>query len=91
MRVAEVFSSFRRRLAGEAAADIEPEIRFSPEWYAWQKRHWHREQRRIELEEAEALTTDPTDPAPLSSEGLTEFIAWVRRQEARRVARRRTA
>lgn len=89
MRAAEFFSSFRRRLATEAADDPEPEERFSPEWYHWQKRHWDRERRRIELAESEALTTDPTDPAPLTSEGLAEFIEWVRRQDARRAIQKR--
>jgi|ERR1700693_4511716 len=87
--LAEFFASFRRRLAEEAANDLEPETRFSSEWYGWQKRHWDRERRRIELAEAEAFTTDPTDPAPLMLEGLAEFIHWVRRQDARRAMRKK--
>ncbi len=82
--LAEFFASFRRRLAEEAANDLEPATRFSPEWCAWQKRHWDREHRRIELVEAEALSTCPEDPAPLASEGLEPFLAWARRQAERR-------
>jgi|ERR1700693_453199 len=87
--LAEFFASFRRRLAAEAADDLEPEERFSPKWYAWQKRHWNRELRRIELVEAEALSTYPEDPAPFASEGLGPFLEWVHRQRARRAARRK--
>lgn len=88
VQLADFFASFRQRLAEEARNDVEPKMRFSPEWYAWQKRHWDRERRRIELVEAEALSTYPEDPAPFASEGLHEFLAWCRRQESRRRARR---
>lgn len=92
VQLCEFFASFRRRLAAEADDDPEPEKRFSPEWYGWQKRYWTRERRRTELAESEALTTDPDDPAPLTSEGFTEFTDWVRRQDARRSMRtKRTA
>ena len=83
-RLAEFYALFRRRIAVEAADDPEPETRFSPEWYAWQKRHWDRDRRRIELAEAEALSTHPEDPAPLFSEGLEPFLAWAKRQAERR-------
>ncbi len=82
--LAEFFATFRRHIAEEAANDLEPEARFSPEWYAWQKRHWERERRRAELAEAEALSTYPEDPAPLASEGLEPFLAWAKRQAERR-------
>jgi hypothetical protein len=89
IHLAEFFASFRRRLASEAANDPEPGRRFTPQWFAWQRRHWNHDLRRIELAEVEALTTDPTDPAPLASEGLAEFLDWVRRQDARRAKRKK--
>ena len=87
-RLAEFFALFRRRLAAEAADDPEPDKRFAPAWYEWQKRHWDRDRRRIELDEAEALSTYPEDPAPLAIEGLEPFLAWSVRQEKRRRLRR---
>jgi len=87
-RLAEFFASFHRRLVDEAAADPEPQECCSAEWLEWQKRHWDRDRRRAELDEAEALTTYPGDPCPLLSEGLQPFIDWTRRQQARRTARR---
>lgn len=86
-RLSDVTASFFPRffveLDREAAADPEPE-RFSFEWREWQKRHWNREGLRAELREAEALTGDESDPAPLVSEGLAPFLDWSRRQSRRR-------
>jgi type IV secretory pathway VirB4 component len=82
------FAFFFAALNREAAADPEPEG-FTSEWLAWQRRHWEREGLRTELREAQALTIEENDPAPLAREGLASFLDWARRQDARRAGRRR--
>jgi hypothetical protein len=83
-RLAEFYASFRARIAAEAAEDLEPPTRFSSDWYAWQKRHWRRERRLMELAESAELSSFPEDPAPLACEGLEPFLAWAKRQADRR-------
>jgi hypothetical protein len=134
-RVAEFFSELRRRIAAEAASDLEPVARpesaeytawtsrqaarteeadrlkrrlatieaeaksdvrpkaapDDPDRIAWYARHVDRERRRLEIEEARLLTTNPTDPAPFAEEGLAAFIAWSKRQESRRRFKDRAA
>jgi hypothetical protein len=81
------FQAFFLELNREEASDSEPE-RFSSTWRVWQRRHWERERLRTELREAEALTLDERDPAPLSSQGLAAFLDWSARQSARRGRRK---
>jgi hypothetical protein len=78
------FSAFFGALNREAEADPEPEQRFTPRWQEWQRRHWERERLRTELREAEGLSLDENDPAPLAREGLATFLEWSRRQDLRR-------
>jgi hypothetical protein len=85
--LAGFFARHHARTAFEEQVDPEPE-RLSAEWYAWQKRHWERDYFRIQLREAEALSSYPEDPAPLADAGLGEILAWSARQERRRSARK---
>ncbi len=78
------FVAFFAELTHQEKADPEPGERFSAPWEAWQKRYWQRERLRTELHEAEALTLDERDPAPLASEGLVAFLDWSRRQRTPR-------
>jgi hypothetical protein len=72
-------------LGAEAAADVRPKAALGdPDRIAWYARHIDRQRRLLEIDEARWLTTDPTDPAPFAEEGLAAFIAWIKRQEARR-------
>jgi len=87
----ELFGPMHRAIAAEDAADPEPRPRFSPAWTAWLYRDLCRVRCRAELAEAYALTTDPSDPAPIASLGLVAFLEWSKRQDLRRRARRRTA
>lgn len=85
---AALFVGLRAVINGEASRDIEPEPRLSSAWTAWLYRDLYRTRRLSELAEAEALTTDPADPAPIASLGLSEFLEWVGRQQRRWNARR---
>src|ERR1700693_56535 len=88
---AGIFSTFLAELRRQEEADPEPEERFSAPWDAWQKRHWERAAFRTQLSEAEALTIDEGEPAPLAREGLAAFLDWSKRQDSRRRCRRPAA
>ena len=90
-RIAEFFSTFRQEMACEAAADVEPAPRFTPNWEAWLMRDLKRRHRRHQIDESEALSSAPDDPAPFASEGLLVFLEWSGRQERRRRAHRSRA
>jgi hypothetical protein len=84
------FAYFAAELSRQAEEDPEPE-RFTLAWETWQRRHWNRERFRAELREAEAVTRDLSDPAPLPREGLLRFVEWCNRQDTRRTRLRRYA
>jgi hypothetical protein len=84
----ELFAPLFAEIRRAASADPRPESPLSsPDVEAWLTRHHDREMALTQLREAQALTTDPTDPAPLACEGLSRFLDWLRRKEARRVRR----
>jgi hypothetical protein len=87
-RLAELFARLRSTVVAQGTADPEPDPRFTPEWTAWNVRDVARRYRLSELAEAEALTVDPSDPAPIASMGWATFHEWAARQERRRRARR---
>jgi hypothetical protein len=78
--VTEILAALR----AEVLADPEPDPRFSPVWFAWQKRHWKREGRLTELRECSALTRFADDPCPPASLGLAPFLEWTCRNARRR-------
>lgn len=78
------FGALRSRVAAERADDLEPETRFTPGWDAWLVRDFARRGRLTQISEAEALSTDHHDPAPLAVLGLDKFLLWTARQRARR-------
>jgi hypothetical protein len=82
-----LFKSYMGELNRAAEADPEP-VRTSPFWVSWFRRHCEREGLRTEIREAEGLTRDERDPAPLASCGLEAFLTWSRRQELRRTSGR---
>ena len=88
---AAFFGRLRAKIAAETAEDLEPGPRFADAWKGWQVRDLDRVRRRTEVGEAEALTTDASDPAPVASLGLAAFLEWAQRQERRRRARRTAA
>jgi hypothetical protein len=86
-RLAAFYLELRTPVLEEVVRDLEPEPRFTPEWTAWNLRDVARRYRLAEIAESEALTIDPTDPAPLASMGWARFHEWSARQERRRRAR----
>ena len=88
---AALFGRLRAKIAADAAEDLEPEPRFAETWDSWLIRELDRSRRRTELAEAEALSHNPADPAPVASQGLAPFLEWSARQERRRRARRTAA